>query len=214
MLSDLWPTYALRIRTPRLCLRMPNLEELAALAELAARGVHQPAERPFLNAWAEGSPEERAQWVLRRHWSALHNWQPADWALWFGVFVDDDEPAGMVMMHAEEFPVLREVGTFSWLGLEYHGRGLGTEARTGLLALAFDHLGATDATTEVFQDNHASQGVSRKLGYQSDGISRDVRGTEVLVSDRLRLTATTWATVEHVPVTVEGLDAARSMFLG
>ncbi len=102
----------------------------------------------------------------------------------------------------------------SWLGLAHHGRGLGTEARAGVLTLAFDHLGATDATTEVFPDNHASQGVSRKLGYLSDGISKDARGDEVLVSDRLRLTAANWAEVEHPVVSVEGVEAARSMFLG
>ncbi len=54
-------------------------------------------------------------------------------------------------------------------------------------SLAFDHLGADAALTEVFQDNHSSQGVSRKLGYEPDGISRDARGGEVVISDRLRL---------------------------
>jgi RimJ/RimL family protein N-acetyltransferase len=214
MLADLWPTYALRIRTPRLCLRLPGLEELAALAELAARGVHQPGERPFLTPWTEGTPGDRAQSVLRGYWSQLEGWQPTDWQLGLGVFIGDEEPAGMVSLHAGDFQVLREVTTSSWLGLEHHGRGIGTEARTGLLALAFDHLGASDATTEVFPDNHASQGVSRKLGYQRDGISRGARGTEALVSDRLRLTSAQWAAQEHVPVTVDGIDAARSMFLG
>ena len=46
-----------------------------------------------------------------------------------------------------------------------------------MLALAFEHLGAEAAVSEVFQDNHASQAVSRKLGYEHDGISRDARGT-------------------------------------
>jgi RimJ/RimL family protein N-acetyltransferase len=65
----------------------------------------------------------------------------------------------------------------------------------------------------VFQDNRASQGVSRKLGYEPDGISRDRRGDEVLVSDRLRLTRTRWASVPgRVPVRVSGLEAARDMF--
>jgi RimJ/RimL family protein N-acetyltransferase len=120
----------------------------------------------------------------------------------------------VVTLRARDFRILREVTTASWLGLEHQGDGVGTEARTGLLALAFDNLGASDATTEVFRDNHASQGVSRKLGYQPDGISRDARGAEALVSDRLRLTATEWAAVEHAPVTVDGIDKARSMFLG
>ncbi|MDR6865218.1 hypothetical protein [Phycicoccus sp. 3266] len=65
----------------------------------------------------------------------------------------------------------------------------------------------------MFQDNHASQGVSRKLGYERDGISRDRRGDEVVVSDRLRLTRSRWDSLTgRVPVQVTGLDAARSMF--
>lgn len=214
VLSDLWPTYALRVRTSRLCLRLPDLDELAALAELAGRGVHRPEERPFLTPWTEGTLADVAETVLRDHWSDLHSWRVDDWRLGLGVFLAEDLPVGIVTLRARDFPVLREVSSSSWLGLEHHGRGIGTEARTGLLALAFDHLGATDATTEVFGDNHASHGVSRKLGYRPDGISRDARGDEALVSDRLRLTSATWAGVDHVPVAVEGLDRARSMFLG
>lgn len=214
MIAELWPTFALRIRTPRLCLRLPELEELAALAELAGRGVHHPGDRPFLTPWTEGTPGDRARSVLRGHWSQLHSWQPQDWRLGLGVFLLDEEPVGMVTLRSRDFAVLREVTTSSWLGLEHQGCGIGTEARTGLLALAFDHLGASDATTEVFPDNHASQGVSRKLGYRPDGISRDARGTEALVSDRLRLTAEGWGAVRHAPVTVEGISDARTMFLG
>jgi hypothetical protein len=52
------------------------------------------------------------------------------------------------------------------------------------------------------------------LGSQRDGISKDARGDEVLVSDRLRLAAEMWAEVSHPPVTVEGVEAARTMFFG
>ena len=214
MLSDLWPTYALRIHTPRLTLRLPDPEELAALAQVAADGVHKPDERPFLTPWTEGTPEDRARTVLQGHWDDLASWTPTNWSLGLGVFVSGNEPIGMVHLGARDFRVVRGVTTSSWLGLPHHHQGLGTEARAGLLTLAFDHLGATDATTEVFSDNHASQGVSRKLGYRSDGISKDARGDEVLESDRLRLTAERWAETSHPAATVEGVEAARAMFLG
>lgn len=213
MLADHWPTYALRIHTPRLCLRLPTDDELAALANLAAQGVHAPGEQPFLIPWTDGTPEQRAQTILRRHWAQLEGWQPARWQLGLGVFVGD-VPVGMVSMWASDFSVVHEVGTASWLGLDHHGQGIGTEARAGLLAFAFEHLGATDAVTQVFPDNHASQAVSRKLGYRADGISRDARGKEVVVSHRLRLTAAEWAARDHVSVSVEGLDKARSFFMG
>lgn len=214
VLVDLWPTYGLRIHTPRLTLRLPDESELAALAEVAASGVHAPHERPFLSPWTEGRPEDRARAVLQDQWAQMSTWTPTSWQLGLGVFESGTVPIGMVTLRARDFRVVREVTTTSWLGLAHHGRGLGTEARAGLLTLAFDNLGATDATTEVFPDNHASQGVSRKLGYVSDGISKDARGDEVLVSDRLRLTAARWAKIEHPVVSVDGVDAARSMFVG
>jgi len=84
--------------------------------------------------------------------------------------------------------------------------------RLGLLTLAFDHLDALAALTEVFQDNHSSQGVSRKLGYEPDGISRDARGSEVLVSDRLRLSRSRWDGLSRPDVVVDGIEACRHMF--
>jgi RimJ/RimL family protein N-acetyltransferase len=214
VLSELWPTYALRIHTPRLTLRLPDENELAALARVVANGVHKPNERPFLTPWTEGTPEDRARTLLQSHWDHLASWTPANWTLGLGVFLSGKQPIGMVTLRAGDFRVVREVSTTSWLGLAHHHQGFGTEARAGLLTLAFDHLGATDATTEVFPDNHASQGVSRKLGYLPDGISKDARGDEVLVSDRLRLNAARWAELSHPPVSVEGVQQALTMFLG
>ncbi|GAB3590068.1 GNAT family N-acetyltransferase [Angustibacter peucedani] len=215
MIADLWPTFGLVLTTPRLALHLPSDDELQALARLTADGVHGADERPFLTPWAEGTPAERADVVLRSHWDGLASWAPDDWRLGLGVFTREGATAiGVVTLRARDFRVRREVVTSSWLGLAHQGQGYGTEARTALLALAFDHLGATDATTEVFQDNHRSQGVSRRLGYQPDGVSRDRRGEEVLVSDRLRLTADRWrsSAADRVPVQVEGLPPAAAAF--
>ena len=157
------------------------------------------------------SPQDRARFVLQEHWRQLGAWSASAWRLGLGVFLDE-QPLGIVTLRARDFPVVREVTTSSWLGLEHQGRGYGTEARVGLLALAFDHLGADAALTEVFQDNHSSQGVSRKLGYEPDGISRDARGDEVLVSDRLRLTRQKWQSQARPDVTVTGFAACRGLF--
>jgi RimJ/RimL family protein N-acetyltransferase len=207
----MWPQFGLTILTPRLELRLPREEELAAVASLAARGVHRPDERPFLTPWTEGSGEDRALSVLQGHWGQLASWSPAAWRLGLAVF-RGGSPLGAVTLRARYFPVVREVTTSSWLGLEHHGNGYGTEARIGLLTLAFDYLGARAALTEVFQDNHASQRVSRKLGYEADGISVDARGDEAVVSDRLRLTRQKWARVERPAVRVDGMAACRPLF--
>lgn len=212
MLADLYPTYGLRIRTSRLELRLPNDVEVAELAAVAGRGVHPPSERPFLTPWTDGSAEDRARSVLRGHWGRLSDWAADDWALGMGVFAAAHEPLGMVTLRARDFSVVREVRTTSWLGLQHQGQGFGTEARRGLLKLAFDHLGAEAALSEVFQDNVASQAVSRKLGYVADGISRDARGTEALVSDRLRLWRSVWRERDHPEVLIEGIDASAAFF--
>lgn len=211
VLADLWPLYGLTVSTPRLELRLPREEELAALAHLAANGVHRADERPFLTPWTDGSPEDRARFVLQAHWSRLAEWRVAAWRLGLAVF-REGEPLGVVTLRARDFPVVREVTTSSWLGIHHQGKGYGTDARVGLLTLAFDHLDARAALTEVFQDSHASQGVSRKLGYEHDGISVDARGDEAVVSDRLRLTKENWAQRTRPEVRVDGMAACRPMF--
>jgi RimJ/RimL family protein N-acetyltransferase len=211
VLADQWPQYGLTVFTPRLELRLPREEELAELAHIAGRGVHRADERPFLTPWTDGSPEDRARFVLQDHWGQLGEWSVAAWRLGLGVFLRGD-PLGMVTLRARDFLIVREVTTSAWLGIEHQRKGYGTEARIGLLTLAFDHLDALAALTEVFRDNHSSRGVSRKLGYEPDGISRDARGHEAVVSNRLRLTREKWNPAKQPAVTVDGIAACRPMF--
>ncbi|WP_152360332.1 GNAT family N-acetyltransferase [Microlunatus speluncae] len=213
MISDIWPVYRLQITTDRLMLRLPNEQELAEVAEVAGAGVHHASERPFLTPWTEGSARDRALAVVRGHWGQLADWAADRWGLGLGVFVDG-RPIGMVSLRARDFRVVREVTTSSWLGLPYQAKGFGTEARIGLLTLAFDFLRAEAALTEVFQDNYSSQGVSRKLGYEPDGVSRDARGDEVLISDRLRLTRQNWIRSAHPRAAVAGFEACHPCFGG
>src|SRR5258705_473225 len=49
------PLTRLRVRTPRLELRLATRAELRALGELAQRGIHDPAEMPFGVAWTDDS---------------------------------------------------------------------------------------------------------------------------------------------------------------
>jgi RimJ/RimL family protein N-acetyltransferase len=211
VLVELWPQYGLTITTPRLELRLPREAELAHLAHLAGAGVHHADERPFLTPWTDGTYNDRARFVLQGHWSQLGAWRTTAWQLGLGVFHGND-PIGLVTLRARDFPVVREVMTSAWLGIAHQRKGYGTEARIGLLTLAFDHLGANAALTEVFQDNHSSQGVSRKLGYEHDGISVDARGGDAVISDRLRLTGQKWAKLTRPVVTIEGMPACRTVF--
>lgn len=211
MLADHWPLMALELVTPRLRLRPPNDDELAAIAEVAAAGVHRPGEQPFLTPWTQLPPRQRALHVIQEHWASRGSWTVEAWSLELGVF-HEGRPIGMVSLRAREFTVLREVKTSSWLGLEVHGQGFGTEARHALLHLAFEELGAVSALTEVFQDNAASQGVSRHLGYRRDGVSRDVLNGKVVVSDRLRLDREDWKASKRPPVRVNNCTPCLPFF--
>ena len=71
-----WPLAGLKLQTPGLELRWPSPEDLGALAELAALGVHDPRVQPFMVAWTDASPDERARSTLQYHWSRWGSWLP------------------------------------------------------------------------------------------------------------------------------------------
>src|SRR5262245_28970375 len=119
-----WPLAGLRLTTPRLELRLPNLDQLVALASLAADGVHDPAVQPFTVAWTDVPPEQRAQSVLQYHWRCWGAWKPENWELNL-VVLRDGVVVGTQAVGARDFGIRREVGTGSWLGRAYHGHGLG-----------------------------------------------------------------------------------------
>jgi hypothetical protein len=67
--------------TPRLELRLSDLDNLSALAELAVTGVHDPDVQPFVTGWTDVEPDRRARNVLQWHWHQLGRWSPEDWSL-------------------------------------------------------------------------------------------------------------------------------------
>jgi RimJ/RimL family protein N-acetyltransferase len=194
----------LRLRTPALELRLPSAADLDALADLAARGVHDPGVQPFTVAWTDASPEERARGTLQYHWSRWGSWTPSNWVLEL-VTVRDGVVVGTQGIGGRDFAVLREVSTGSWLGLQYQGQGIGTQMRAAVLHLAFEGLGAEYAVSSAFEDNAASLGVSRKLGYRDDGIELHVVRGRRAVARRLRMTRADWEASRSVPVEIHGL---------
>lgn len=82
---------------------------------------------------------------------------------------------GVQGISADQFAIKREVTTASWLGMSFQGNGFGAEARVAVLTMAFDYLAAVQAGTTAREDAHASQQVSRKLGYHLHGTERGVR---------------------------------------
>jgi RimJ/RimL family protein N-acetyltransferase len=211
MASSWWPLADLRLRTPDLELRWPSLDDLDALASLAAAGVHDPGVQPFMVAWTDAPPQERALGTLQYHWSRWGSWKPSDWTLEFAV-LSGGVVVGTQGIGGHDFAVLREVHTGSWLGLRYQGQGIGTQMRAAVLHLAFEGLGARHAVSAAFEDNAASLGVSRKLGYRDDGIEwHQVRDRPALTR-RLRLTRADWQAAQTVPVQIHGLQPCLPQF--
>jgi RimJ/RimL family protein N-acetyltransferase len=211
MTAGRWPLRNLRLTTPRLTLRWPTEADLDALADLAAAGVHDPAVQPFEAAWTDAPPDERARGTLQYHWSKWAAWQPGDWQLNFAVVLDATV-VGSQAIEGHNFAAVRELSTGSWLGLDYQGRGIGTEMRAAVLSLAFEGLGAQSVTSEAFADNATSLGVSRRLGYEDDGIAVScIRGRRVS-RQRLRLDRARWQEHATVPVRLHGLEPCLRLF--
>jgi RimJ/RimL family protein N-acetyltransferase len=166
----------LRVRTPRLELRLPAREELDTLREVALGGVHPPEFTPFTVAWTD-DPELAG--FLDYHEMRRRDWNPDGWHLELGVWLEG-EPVGVQGMESENFAETRVVGTGSWLGRRFQGEGVGTEMRTAVLELAFRGLGAEAARSGAIDGNAASLRVSEKLGYRVVGRGTVApRGVEV-----------------------------------
>jgi RimJ/RimL family protein N-acetyltransferase len=168
MVTDHWPLFGLRIRTPRVELRYPDDELVAAVAELAGRGIHDVDTMPFLVPWTRQPPGVLERETMKHFWGRRAALAPADWHLLFAV-LEHGEVVGVQDLFAAQFDVTRTVETGSWVGQAHQGRGIGKEMRSAVLHLAFTGLAADLARTSCWEDNVASASVTRSLGYDADG---------------------------------------------
>lgn len=169
-----WPPFDLEVRTPRLTL-CPITDDVAvALAELAARGIHEPGFMPFAMPWTRHESPQLERSALQFYWRCRAELSPASWNLNFGVVVDG-EIVGTSGIVAADFGRLRQFETGSWLGRAHQGRGIGTEMRLATLTLGFVGFGADLALTGAWHDNGPSLGVTRRLGYREQGWRRALR---------------------------------------
>jgi RimJ/RimL family protein N-acetyltransferase/predicted GNAT family acetyltransferase len=200
------PLSRLRLRTPRLELRLATIAELRELYRVAEAGIHDPSFMPFGIAWTDDSSEES---FLEWHLSALKDWRPYDWRLELVAFLDG-RPIGVQALHGVQFGRTRRASTGSWLGARWQRQGLGTEMRGAVLTLLFEGLGGSEAASGAIVGNEASLGVSRKLGYEQVGVSTVApRGVTVEHRDLL-LTRDRF----HRPngVAIAGLEGLDSLF--
>ncbi|MFF2185875.1 GNAT family N-acetyltransferase [Streptomyces sp. NPDC058155] len=209
--AHFWPLYGLRITTPRLELRLPDLESLSELAAVAAAGVHDEDRMPFSVPWTDASPEERGRATFQHLLGTVAAWTAGDWTLSLAVSCEGTV-VGRQDLGATDFAVTGEAHTGSWLGQTHQGRGIGTEMRAAALHLAFEGLGARFLTSSAMTDNSRSLRVSEKLGYRPDGLATvSVRGS-ARTQLRLRLDRAGWEAHRTVPVELHGLEPSLALF--
>jgi len=211
-IETLSPLFALRIRTPRLELRLPVRDELGELAHVARAGVHPPEQMPFRVAWTDSAGEPGfLDSFVAFHEEQRAAWRSDRWHLLLGVWAEG-EAAGSQAIDAQDFAATRTVETGSWLGERFQRSGYGTEMRAAVLELAFAGLGAERARSGVIEGNIASARVSERLGYEPAG--------EGVVSPRgvpvrelvLELTRARWAGTRRPGITIEGLKPCLPLF--
>jgi RimJ/RimL family protein N-acetyltransferase len=116
-------------------------------------------------------------------------------------------------LNANDFSTLRLFNTGSWLGRAHQGQGLGKEMRAAVLHFGFAGLGASYAATGAFDDNPASLGVTRALGYQPNGETIEVRRGTAARQLHFLLRRDEWQARRRNDIEIDGLDRAIDMFV-
>jgi RimJ/RimL family protein N-acetyltransferase len=206
--NPFWPFFGLKITTERLELRYPNDDELVQVAELAAAGIHDPDVMPFYVPWTRAPSPELERQVLQYTWSRRASLTPEDWSLPFMV-LEHSTPVGFQDLFAIHFPTTRAVETGSWLVRSAQGRGIGKEMRAAVLHLAFAGLDAVEAYSASFEDNPASQAVSRANGYEPNGTLIHAREGRPARNLKWLLTRERWLESRRDDIEIHGLEPCR-----
>lgn len=211
-LVDHWPLFGLRVTTPRIEVRYPDDELVVRLAELAAKGVHDPATMPFSIPWTDaptGGEQERNS--LQHFWRNRATWTTDEWRCSMAVLVDG-EVVGVQDLFAKQFRLSRSFETGSWLSRARQGEGIGKEMRAAVLHLGFAGLGAEMAVTGAWHDNAASLGVTRALGYEPNGREVMVRRDSANLMLHFSMERPSWETRRRDDITIEGLEPCLELF--
>lgn len=209
-LSDLWPLFRIRVRTPILELRHPDEGDLVQLAAAASEGVYDPHDdkvvRTPVAGWTSRESPDRERELARYVWRSRAEWEPDRWNL---VLVAIDT-AGVVIgtqdIGAQAFRVSKAFSTGSWLARSHQRQGLGKEMRRAVLHLGFSGLGAETGYSAAWDSNAASLGVSQALGYQENGTTVRAFEDQRLTQVNLRIDRQAWQAMVPSDIQLTGLD--------
>ena len=201
------PLLGLRITAGPVELRGVTDDLLGPVADLAIKGIHDPDFMPFFVPWSIAPAEEMPKNMAQFHWGQRASFSVEKWGMDLAVFYDG-QLVGCQGFSTRDFLITRVGETGSWLGREFHGRGIGTAMRKVICAFIFDHLDAKFITSSAYTDNPASLGVSRKCGYRENGVSILKRNDKPATLQLLILEPGNLMRYEHA-LTVEGLPEFR-----
>ncbi|MBI1256620.1 MAG: GNAT family N-acetyltransferase [Chloroflexi bacterium] len=158
------------LETERLRLRPFSLDDVDAYYA----GISSDAE---VMRYLPGSqPRQRSdsEWVINyfiRH-AELHG---------FGIWAVEEKASGLLIGHTglEYIPSAPQVEIAYTFAKAYWGRGYATEAAAASLSYGFEAINLAEIYGLAFLENTASQNVMRKIGMESQGITREYYGLEL-----------------------------------
>jgi RimJ/RimL family protein N-acetyltransferase len=206
-----YPLLEVRVSTPTLELRGATDDLLDELAEVVRAGKTHADPPPYDDPISlyEPDPDQRVAKWMRAIWRGRGRVETDAWRMYFVVVVDG-RPVGMQDLIGVNFATLGTVTSFSWLSTDERGRGLGHEMRAAILHLAFEGLGAKEASSDAFVDNHGSNAISRALGYQPNGSDWATRLGEPGLLNRWRLTRDNWEKHRRDDIQLHNIEACRT----
>lgn len=208
-MTSFWPFDDLTLTGQRLVLRPVREVDIAALAAVFPDDFDLDPGHPSLPGVAPDI--DRVRRLVQSIWRHRGCWVVDEWALDFGVWRGGD-PIGIQTLEGTDFPAERTVDTASWIAKPFRGKGFGRQAREAVLAFAFEQLGAQRAITSAVTTNHASLGVSRRLGYRDAGITPHDTGDGIVDLQHLTMDRADLVAGDREAFTVNGFDACLPFF--
>ncbi len=208
-ISEIWPPFALHLRSDGMELSPVKEADITELAQIARGGVRRDGIEAFHVNWDSGTDEQIARSLAQYHWSTRANFTVDEWTIEFTVRVNG-RAIGVQGVNGHRFPQTKTVSTGSWLALPEQGRGYGTRMRRMIIETFTNHFGAARFDTAYFEGNDASRRVSEKLGYSPNG-DRSVVGQNgtVLTEHHMVLRSEDYVRTGN-DLQVTGADAFRT----
>lgn len=211
-LEQIWPPFALRIRSGDMVLSPVREADYPELADIADGGVRRNNVPAFLVNWDSGTGPEIARSIAQYQWGLRAGFHVDDWTIEFTVRVNG-LAVGVQGVSAKDFTLTRSVSTGSWLGLHAQGQGYGTQMRKATVTAFADHFDALEFHSGYFEGNDSSRRVSEKLGYSPNGAKTLIAQDGQPRTELQVVLAASDINRGPDPVQVEGAEVVRR-FLG